>query len=192
MPRLPASLLRSAPLFATAAALLFAVTSASAALTRADGDNRAQFQATGPAGLAIVGKAANVVTLEETGPDLRVHVALGSLDTGIALRNRHMHEKYLETTRHPEAVLSVPRSAIRIPAEGQLAGGDADGTLTLHGRSQPIRVHYEVTTTGGAHRVTGRTTIDIRSYGVDVPKYLGVTVRPEVTVEVAFATREAS
>src|SRR4051812_42213663 len=64
------------------------------------------FQATGPAGLKIEGKTTDL-SVGSAGKSVRIRVALAGLDTGIALRNKHLKEKYLELEKYPEAVLEV-------------------------------------------------------------------------------------
>lgn len=72
---------------------------ASASLART-GEASATFLAVGPAGLEIEGKTSELEVAEADGK-IEVAVPLANLDTGIALRNKHMREKYLEVARFP-------------------------------------------------------------------------------------------
>jgi hypothetical protein len=47
-----------------------------------------------------------------------------------------------------------------------------------------------VARTGGSLHVGGTTKLDIRDYGIDIPSYLGVTVKPDIDVEVQFTATE--
>lgn len=163
---------------------------AHAALTGAPGQTSAKFSASGPGGLSIVGKNTDSVAVAEEAGNVKVSVQLASLDTGIGLRNRHMKEKYLETGKYPLAVLVVPRASLKTPAAGQKVSGEASGTMTIHGKTQPVKLHYDAANEGGIYRIVGTTALDIRTFDINVPSYLGVTVKPNVDVEVHFSAKD--
>lgn len=163
---------------------------AQAALTTVAGDNSAQFSASGPGGLSIVGKSTQTVAVVEQGGNVRVSVKLESLDTGMALRNRHMREKYLETGKYPYAELTVPRASLKIPAPGAKASGEATGSIIIHGKAAPVKFTYEAVNEGGVFKVVGKAPIDLRNHDITIPNYLGVTVKPNVDVEVRFLAKD--
>src|SRR5262245_18665278 len=72
-----------------------------------------EFNATGwPSALRIHGKGKGpdgTLTVTESAVTGSVAVDLGSLETGIALRDRHMKENYLQVDRYPKAVLNLSR-----------------------------------------------------------------------------------
>ena len=173
------------------ALVLLTLGSAAAAqgLTRA-GPAKVSFTGKGPAGFKMVGTTEQL-HLADDGKSLTFTVPLDTLKTGIDLRDRHMREKYLETGRYPSAVLVVPRSAISLPAAGQTKEGSARGTLTLHGKSKEVPFTYKVQRTGDTYQVTGAVPLDFRDYGISVPSYMGVTVKPDIAVDVAFGARES-
>jgi len=173
----------------TASVMTFALV-AHAKLVTAAGDNGAKFNASGPGGLAIVGKADNNVSVADDGANVTVTVALKDLETGISLRNRHMREKYLETDKYPNAVLVVPRAQLQFPAAGAGASGSAQGQMTIHGVTRPVTVAYNARNAGGTYAVTGSAPLNINDFGIQVPSYLGVTVKPNLTVDVRFAARD--
>src|SRR5262249_36771947 len=116
----------------------------------------------------------------------KVQVPLASMKTGISIRDKHMHEKYLQTPNYPTAELNVPRSALKIPADGANSSGDAAGTLALHGKSKPINFHYTGTREGSKLKVKGTMHLNMNDFGIEVPVYLGVTVKPDVDVAAQF------
>jgi polyisoprenoid-binding protein YceI len=123
----------------------------------------------------------------ETDGHVVVGVALGSLTTGIALRDQHMREKYLEVSKYPEAILSIARSALRVPAAGgDRLAADAPGTLKLHGQSRPVTVHYEASPDASGVAVNGRFHLRMDDFGIAIPSYLGVSVKPDVDVTATF------
>src|SRR5262245_20638589 len=86
------------------------------------------FVALGPAGLRIEGKSSDLQVTDR--PDaLVVTVPLAKLETGISLRDHHMHEKYLQSQKYPNAQLAVARNAIRFPTAGQTTEGTVPATL---------------------------------------------------------------
>lgn len=169
----------AATLFATAVPAL-----AFAAFTRT-GTPAVAFHATGPAGLKIDGKTAELEVSDSDGK-VKISVPLANLDTGISLRNRHMREKYLEVGKYPRAELVVERSALKLPADGTEATGTATGQMTIHGQTKPVPFKYSARLSGGTYAVNGSAHINIKEFGIEVPSYLGVTVKPDVDIDVRF------
>lgn len=167
---------------------LFAPLVADAKLA-SSGSSSVTFAATGPAGMRIVGTTSDL-TVADDAQNVTVTVPLANLKTGIDLRDRHMREKYLEIGKYPNAELVVAKSAIRMPPAGGDSSGDASGTMKLHGKTKAVSFHYIARKDGGAMKVGGTVRVDIRDYGIDVPSYMGVTVKPEVDVEVKFGASE--
>jgi len=161
-----------------------------ATLTRTGAPN-VSFTALGPGGLRIVGKTADL-TVQEAEGELTIRVQLAGLETGIALRDKHLKEKYLEVQKYPEAELKVARSALRVPEADGSVQGDATGTLRLHGKSKSEPFHYQVKRAGSDYQVVGALHLNVRDFDITVPSYLGVTVKPDVTVDVTFSASEAA
>jgi polyisoprenoid-binding protein YceI len=149
----------------------------------------ATFVAQGPAGLRIEGKTSDVHVSESQG-QLHVSVGLANLDTGIALRNRHMREKYLEVQKYPSAELLVSRAALSLPQDGAGVSGTATGIMMIHGQSKPVSFTYRAHRDHQAYDVTGNVHVNITDYGIDVPSYLGVTVKPDVDIGVRYVAND--
>jgi polyisoprenoid-binding protein YceI len=152
-------------------------------------DGRVTFQASGPAGMTIEGTTPDL-TLVDQGDNVVITVPLGNLTTGIAVRDRHMKEKYLEVPKFPTAVLTVARTALRLPTGSDKVEADAPSTLTIHGQTRPVVVHYDAKKDGDALSARGKFRINMRDFGIDVPSYLGVTVKPDIDVSAAFHVSE--
>jgi len=165
------------------AAVLAAAVSSAAALSKPV-DPHVAFTAVGPAGLKIEGETAELDVAEQ-GDKIVVTVPLRNLHTGIALRDHHLKDKYLEVGQFPKSELTIERSALKLPESGPVTA-DLHGVLSLHGKSKPVTVHYEATKSGTTTSVHGKFRINITDYGVSVPSYLGVTVKPDVDVEASF------
>jgi predicted outer membrane repeat protein len=172
-------------------ALAFATTlavTADAKLART-GTPQIAFHASGPAGMKIVGQTSDL-DIDDQGAKIVIKVPLRNLTTGIALRDDHMRNKYLQIGSFPNAELSVDRATIHFPNGDGTASGDATGTMAIHGKTKSVSFHYNVARTGGALHVGGTTKLDLRDYSIDVPSYLGVTVKPDIDVEVQFTATE--
>ncbi len=110
---------------------------------------------------------------------VRVEVDLASLDTGIAMRNRHMRENHLETDRYPTAVFAGARVASPAGAKlepGQPTTFEIEGTFSLHGVSRRLRTKVEVTLVdaGGARALRFRATfpVALSDYAISRPQFL--------------------
>jgi polyisoprenoid-binding protein YceI len=149
-------------------------------------DAKVSFHGKGPAGFALVG-TTTTLALDDNGQRLELSVPLDTLKTGIDLRDRHMREKYLETSKFPTATLVVDKAQVKLPSkDGDSTSGDATGQLTVHGVTRSQRFSYVVQKAGRASRVTAQLKMSFKDHGVSVPSYLGITVKPDLEVKVAF------
>jgi polyisoprenoid-binding protein YceI len=146
---------------------------------------RVSFEASGPAGMKIEGTTGD---LKVSGDDASVvlTVPLANVVTGIALRDKHMKERYLETGTYPDATLSIARGELKLPSTAAGIEADVPAVLTLHGQSKRIVVHYDTKADGGSYTTHGRFHVNMNDFGIRSPSYLGVTVKPEVDVNATF------
>jgi polyisoprenoid-binding protein YceI len=147
------------------------------------------FTCSGPGGLHLVGTGGELL-VEENGEAVVLTVPLQKITTGIGLRDTHMRENYLETEKYPNAVLSVPRSGLKFPEDGASLEATAPGTMTIHGTSQPVTFHYKATRKGKSYQVKGDVHLNMTDYGIAVPSYLGITVKPPVDITASFRLLE--
>jgi hypothetical protein len=147
-------------------------------------NSEVSFTALGPAGMKIVG-TENEVKVLDNGPAIVVSVPLGKLQTGISIRDQHMR-KYLETEQFPMGELEVSRASLKIPRPGESVTADAVGTMRLHGKSKPTPFHYTVSRDGTRLKVSGTAHVNMPEFGIAVPSYLGITVKPDVEVATRF------
>jgi len=179
--------LRSAWFAAAGAVLCFSL-AAHAKLSRVGGPE-VSFTLIGPAGMKIVG-TGNDLKVADDGQAVKVTVPLAGMKTGISVRDKHMHEKYLQTASHPTADLNVARSALKIPADGANVTQDAPGALALHGKSKPVTFRYTSSREGSKFKVRGTMHLNMNDFGIEVPSYLGVTVKPDVDVVAEFSVND--
>jgi polyisoprenoid-binding protein YceI/mono/diheme cytochrome c family protein len=76
-----------------------------------------------------------------------VRIDLSGFTTGLSLRDEDLRDQFFQVDRFPQAVLTVSR--LERPSQGVLVPGregqaDAVGTLSLHGKEQPVRIPITV------------------------------------------------
>jgi polyisoprenoid-binding protein YceI len=169
-------------------ASLVLASSALAGLSKT-GEGQASFKGVGPAGFKIEGKTKSV-DLKDDGKALTVVVGLKDLETGISLRDNHMREKYLEVDKFPEATLVVPADQVKWPEDGKSTDGSAKGTFTVHGVSKEVTFKYKITAAGDTYTVEGEAPVNFKDHGVNVPSYMGITVKPDITILSKFNAKK--
>jgi len=174
-------------LFLAAAPLVFAQSKTYE--IRKDAKNVAEFHAedtydsfdgrTNDVSGAIVADAAHPAAAS-----VQIAVNMGSLDTGVALRNKEMRELYLETAKHPNATFkSVSVSGPASVAANQPVDVSVTGDMTLHGVTKrmtiPVRV---VLIPDGRIHATSQFSVRMPDFGINVPHNILVTVNDAVPV----------
>jgi len=166
--------------------VLAVLTEGAIALSSTKGNNSVTVLARGPAGVRIEGKGSEV-SLEEDDSALTFKVPLAPIETGISLRDVHLHQM-LEADKYPAATLRISRSQLTFPREREPVERTAEGELTLHGQSRTVKVHYRAELgAGGVTKVRGSFQLDMRDFDIKAPSYLGVSVAPKVEVSVELA-----
>lgn len=169
------------------AALLLA--SPSFAGVERSGDASVAFTGKGPAGFKLEGKT-NEVTIKDHGDKVVFSVPLSTLKTGIDLRDRHMQEKYLEVSKHPEAVLEVLWTSIKLPENGQTVTQTTNGKMTIRGKTKEVPVTYTVKRNGDVYEASGKVPLNLKDYDINIPSYMGVTVKPDIETAVSFSFKK--
>ncbi len=83
-----------------------------------------------------------------------------------------------------------PGAALQVPKDGQDASATTQGTLTIHGVTKPVSITYKAHGSHDGYDVNGTTHIKIPDYGINVPSYLGITVKPDVDISVHFVAHD--
>lgn len=119
----------------------------------------------------------------------RVRVGLDELDTGIALRNSHLRERYLEVGRGEsfrEAVLSALELGEPLTRGVRDRETGFAGVLSLHGEERRVEGEARLVRRDGRLRVEAEFPLSLAEFGIPPPRYLGVGVRDELTIRVRF------
>ncbi len=113
---------------------------------------------------------------------------LKSLSSGIDLRDKHMKEKYLLVEKYPDTQLTVKDLAItpEVAALGQAAEQDLPfiGKLKLKGVEKDVSGTIHIKKTASSLEVNARFSLKLDDFEIDIPKYLGITVASDVSIEV--------
>lgn len=155
------------------------------------GTPKVAFHADGPVGLSIDGTSSDLDAKEADGR-IVVSAGLKDLRTDNNLRDAHLR-KYLEVDKkgYDSAHLTVALKDLQLPEDQKTVTSHAKGKFWMHGKERSIDFDYKAMRTGSDFHVQGKTQIDIRDYGIEVPCYLGVCVKPDVKIKVAFKLRQS-
>ena len=117
-----------------------------------------------------------------------VKVTLSTIDTGIALRNQHLKEKYLEVAKGPAYETAVVSDIRFKDADGEAFQGTAPFTaaLTLHGVANRVEGTAEIRPLGANRRVKAVFPLVLSDFGITAPVYLGVGVGNRLMVTAQF------
>ena len=112
-------------------------------------------------------------------PKAQFEVELASMKTGIGLRDKHMRENYLETEKHPKAILTVDkilRTSSKQLKDQKPIKADVQATMHLHGTKQSIVIKdAEITYFKESEATRGRLPGDLlhvaAEFSVKLPEY---------------------
>lgn len=108
-----------------------------------------------------------------------------SFVTGIAARDRNMHEQVLESQRFPEIRFEAERLELRSRSE-DAAEVTLHGRFEIHGARHPLAVPARVTREGDALRIDAAFPVPYVRWGLrDVSTFV-LRVAPEVEVQLAL------
>ena len=109
----------------------------------------------------------------------KIRISLTGFTTGLTLRDEDLRDQFFQVDRFPEATLTLTR--LERSSQGALVPGregqaDAVGTLSLHGKEQPIRIPISVLLTEESGRrelqVSGTFDVPFTEYGIPRPARL--------------------
>jgi len=115
-----------------------------------------------------------------------VFMDLSTIDTGIALRNQHLKENYLEVAKGEGYNKAVLSDIQLVEATGESFEGTTPftGTMLLHGVKKPVAGTAEIHPEGLSRRVRAEFPLELTDFAVKPPEYLGVGVGSRLLVKV--------
>ena len=134
--------------------------------------------------IAVEGSTPNV-KISDDGSKITVLVKLdcdgkSCIKTGIDGRDEHLYE-HINAKVHKTATLVIDKKNLK-PAGGKTSG-DVDGTLTLHGATHTVKVHYDVDKDGA---VTATFKIKLGEYGIEPAVKMGICTGIEAAITANF------
>jgi polyisoprenoid-binding protein YceI len=170
-----------------------AVTAQAATVPVQSSQGKVEFHAVGrPSMIKVNGEGKGpegTLTLDgaKVGGDLTFDMT--SLSSGISMRDEHMKNKYLEVQKYPQAKLHLTEVTLpanwsaKAPAVKEAA---FKGELTMHGQTKPVAGKFDLAGDASKMNAKANFEINIADFGVEIPKYLGITVKNEVPVELTL------
>lgn len=149
---------------------------------------KTEFVAVGkPAMLKIHGEGtgpSGELSIEQGTLTGKLKVSLSNLNTGISMRDTHMKEKYLETSKYPDAELSLNKVPFPELKTGQHESVPFKGVLALHGVSRPVDGNAEIEARNDGYHVKSQFKLNLSDFKIEIPSYMGIKVADTVEVEV--------
>ena len=111
-------------------------------------------------------------------------VKLDTLETGIGLRDHHLRDNYLEVGKGAGYDVATIENIQLEKTDGK---SSFRGTLLLHGQQRQVSGTSTIHRRGdGTIRVDAEFQLKVSEFEIPKPTYLGVGVRDEIQVKVAF------
>lgn len=131
-------------------------------------------------------KANGSVPLVETNLEFEANevsgtakVDLNKLDSGIELRDKHLKEKYLHTSKYPDAALLINKQKVNFGERNKLKA-----VLSFHGRKKEITLDAELEKNGKIVTLNSDFKFLLTDFGVKLPSFQGITAADKVKLNV--------
>lgn len=141
-----------------------------------EGKPKVTFFASGSPGFMSIEGVSSAMTLSDDGTKLSFTVPMQTVSSGIALRDQHMNEHYVQIDKFPNVVIEFARADVPWPAElGKSVTGKVAGTFTAHGVPLPAPIEYTATKTKTGWRVKAKFTFNTDAHGMHIEPYMGIS-----------------
>ncbi|MFA5511016.1 MAG: YceI family protein [Candidatus Kapaibacterium sp.] len=122
--------------------------------------------------------------------ELYFETEVGTFDTGIGLRNRHMREDYLHTDKYP-----LSHFTGKITDSKQLSETEFDitaaGKLYLHGVTKDVKISGKIYKLKDGFKLKSDFTVKLPDYKIKVPKFMFVRISEEIKLQLDFNVKLA-
>lgn len=115
---------------------------------------------------------------------IEVSVPVESLDTGMALRDRHMRERIFRTASGELPAVTFAAEEARCPLVGERARCTVAGSLSIRGRPRPFSIDLDVVRDERGYRASGASIVRLSDYGIKRPRQFGVITADEILLEI--------
>ncbi len=120
---------------------------------------------------------------------LEATIPVGTLDTGMSLRDTHMR-KYVFTTadgKTPDLHFAADKTTCS--ASGAQSRCQLQGQLSVRGMPRPFTIALKVSKDSDGFRAVGDSIVKLSTYGIDAPSQLGVRTQDDVKLHLEFTAR---
>jgi hypothetical protein len=128
---------------------------------------------------------------DSAGTQLHLEVDLGSLDTGVGMRNRHMRDDYLEVKRYPYAIYTGVIQSVRATGPGAFRV-TAAGTMMIHGVKKPMEVPCDVLEAGTGYRAHCALHVQLSDFDIEIPRLMFLKLSNDIGLDVAFTVKPSA
>lgn len=146
-----------------------------------------------PGNLVNIEGQSRTVAVADDGTTLTFTMPVTSVETGIGLRDSHIHKKFVQADQYPNVVLAIPKSAVTFPPTlGESTTGEVQGQFTLHGTTLPTPVTYTVKRMKDSWKIDAKFDFDAPNHGITEPlSYMGVSFERVMHVAIALELVDA-
>lgn len=124
------------------------------------------------------------------GAEFYFELDLGSFDTGIGLRNRHMREDYLETKEFPFSTFKGNITETERISDTEY-NVKVSGKLLLHGVTKDITIGAKIYKLSDGFKLKSDFEVKLTDYNIKVPKFMFVRISDEIKLYLDFNVKLA-
>ncbi|MCB1197945.1 MAG: YceI family protein [Bdellovibrionota bacterium] len=130
-------------------------------------------------------KIEGLITLSDNGSQIihaEIIVPVQNLDSGISLRNSHMHEKYLEASHHPDIIFEI-----KDPIDFSTSPFTAKGAFKIKGITKQEAMEFSWKNVSDQKiEIESEFPMIITDYGIPQPGFAVVKMDPKIDVRVSL------
>jgi polyisoprenoid-binding protein YceI len=125
---------------------------------------------------------SQAVTLKDDGAALSFDVVAKTISTGVALRDTHMWDNFVQVAQFPNVGLVIDKASVTWPAAvGESTKGTATAKFTLHGTTLDVPVAYAIKKGKDGSKVEATFPVNVQSHGVtEALSYMGISFEPVI------------
>lgn len=124
------------------------------------------------------------------GSELYFETQVGTFETGIGLRNRHMREDYLHTEKYPLSHFKGNITDSKMISETEY-DVTAKGKLFLHGVTKDITINGKIYKLKDGFKIKSDFVVKLTDYKIKVPKFMFVRISEDIQLQLDFSVKLA-
>ncbi len=121
--------------------------------------------------------------------EIYFEVNLNNVDTGIGLRNRHMREDYLHTSKYPKTTFKGKISDLKKISETEL-DVIVKGSYFLHGITKEREISGKIYLLDNGMKIKSEFVVKLTDHKIDVPKFMFMKISEDIKVYLDFIVKK--